>query len=368
MKIKANSKILKTALSIVSKGSSRKTTEDPLAGILLETVGKNHLKLTTNSRSCGIETTISAQILESGKICLKEKIFHAIIDDEDDVIISSDVNKTVITQDKNKTVLPNIKEGNQTLPLPEKFSYEFYGEIDIPSFLEEVSKVSFLPLDKISSNGNETYKGIWFDIHGNTMTCTASDGHRIGQVKVPMKEAKDFRKGGSSCNFIIEKDKVTYLMKILPESGTLRMYLNNTKCMFVFDNTKYMVLPFYKKAPNTEMFFSFPLPNFCKFEKAVLMKTLERGLLLSDGNKKMIFELKDHESNLSLSSEYGKIQDTLVTTLNGEEVTVALNPKSLLEMVKYIKNDSLELLYSDSMKPIKIMDEKTNYIILPIAC
>lgn len=368
MKIKANSKILKTALSIVSKGSSKKTTEVPLTGILLETIDDEHLKLTTNSRSCGIETIIPANIIENGKICLQEKIFHSIVDEVDEIEISTDTDRTVIIQNKNKTVLPNIKEGKQTLPLPEKFSYEFYGELDIASFVEEISKISFLPLDKISANGNETYKGIWFDIHDNTMRCTASDGCRIGQVKVPVNETKDFRKDKSSYRFILEKDKITYLTKILPESGTLKLYLNKTKSMFVFNETKFMVVPFYRTAPNTEMFFSYPLPNFCRFEKATLMKTLERGLLLSEGNKKMIFELKDHESNLTLSSVFGEVQDKLQTTVNGEKVTVALNPKLLLEIVKYINNDFVELLYSDNKKPIRIKDEKTNYIILPIAC
>ena len=78
MIIKCKKNLLTSAINIVSKAVSTKTTMPILECILLKAEG-GKVYLTANNLELGIETVIDATVLEEGQVALEAKIFSDII-------------------------------------------------------------------------------------------------------------------------------------------------------------------------------------------------------------------------------------------------------------------------------------------------
>ena len=93
MKIVCSKSKLSTAISIVLKAVSTKTTMPILECILIEAQG-DIIKLTANDMELGIETILEGEVIEPGRIALEAKLLSDIVRK------LADNNVTIETNDK----------------------------------------------------------------------------------------------------------------------------------------------------------------------------------------------------------------------------------------------------------------------------
>ena len=98
MKIVCSKSKLSTAISIVLKAVSTKTTMPILECILIEAQG-DIIKLTANDMELGIETILEGEVIEPGRIALEAKLLSDIVRK------LADNNVTIETNDKYETLI-----------------------------------------------------------------------------------------------------------------------------------------------------------------------------------------------------------------------------------------------------------------------
>ena len=188
MKIKSSKSNLLSALNIVSKAVSTKTTMPILECILIE-VYSDKIKLTANDLDLGIENILDGDVIEMGKIAIEAKIFMDIIrklPDSEVFIESTPDFKTIIRCEKSKFTIPS-KSGDDFTELP---NIEKEKGITISQFT--IKDIIRQTIFSISDNeNNKLMTGELFEVKDGKLTVVSLDGHRISIRNVNINTGKD---------------------------------------------------------------------------------------------------------------------------------------------------------------------------------
>lgn len=120
------------------------------------------------------------------------------------------------------------------------------------------------------------------------------------------------------------------------------------------------------------------IPNHSKtsfrLETKPLLHTLERALLLSQKGKTNIINLKSlggHQLEItSVSPEIGKVTENIeAKQIEGEEMRISFNGKNVIDALKVIDSEEVQILFTGAMSPLVITPtdhDQSLHLVLPI--
>ncbi len=116
------------------------------------------------------------------------------------------------------------------------------------------------------------------------------------------------------------------------------------------------------------------LPKACKtrvlVERDVLMESVDRAQLVSrDGNNSVLFKIGDENMTVKAESVVGKIEDELTAQIMGDGLSIAFNPKFVLNVLKNVEDDKVYLECNSPINPCVIRpvnSEDYFYLIVPM--
>ena len=231
MIIKCKKNLLTSAINIVSKAVSTKTTMPILECILLKAEG-GKVYLTANNLELGIETVIDATVLEEGQVALEAKIFSDIIrklpDSEIDLETTSDI-RVDIRCEKSKFTIP-CRSGDEFSPLP---AIEKENSIRISQMaLRDIIRQTIF-----SVSDNESTKmmtGEYFEVKDNQLIVISLDGHRISRRKINLAgENKDVK-------VVVPGKTLQELSKIIngDAEDMVDIFFSDRHLLFEFEDTR----------------------------------------------------------------------------------------------------------------------------------
>ena len=80
-------------------------------------------------------------------------------------------------------------------------------------------------------------------------------------------------------------------------------------------------------------------------------------------------EIKDNLIEITSKSEEGNVREEVIVSKEGEDVTIGFNSKYLLDALKVIDDDSIVLLFNNSVSPCLVRPLEGSayeYLILPV--
>ena len=363
MKIRCLKSDLVKGVSIVSKAVPTKTTMPILECILIDAT-TDIIKLTATDMELGIETVIRGQIDEKGMIALDARIFSDIVRKlpDNEIVIESGVNfQTLITCEKAKFNISG-KSG-------EDFSYLPYIErenpVSISQFtLKEVIRQTIFSI--ADNDSNKLMTGELFDMNGDILKVVSLDGHRISIRKIELKESYEPKK------IVVPGKTLIEVSKILSgeADSEVRLYFTANHIVFEFDDTVVVSRLIEGEYFRIEQMLSNDYETKVRINKRELLNCIDRAtLLVKEGDKKpIIINIQDEMMELKIKSEKGTMDEEIMITKEGKDLLIGFNPKFLIDALRVIDDEEVDLYFMNAKAPCFIKDERESYVylILPV--
>lgn len=363
MKIICSKSNLVKGVSIVSKAVPSKTTMPILECILVD-ASMDVIKLTANDMELGIETRIEGEIVEHGIIALNARIFSEIVrklPDSDVIIETASNNQTLITCEKAKfSIAAQSGEDFSYLPAIEKEDYITVSEFT----LKEVIRQTIFSI--ADNDTNKMMAGELFEITDNILRVVSLDGHRISIRKIELKDSYAPRK------VIVPGKTLQEISKIIGGEAEVDVDISFTKNHIVFEFDQTMVVSRLIEGDyfKIDQMLSSDYETKVRINKREFLDCIDRAtLLIKEGDKKpIIINIGDETMELKIKSQIGTMDEEIMITKEGKDLLIGFNPKFLIDALRVIDDDEVDLYFMNAKAPCFIKDEQQSYIylILPV--
>ncbi len=363
MKLICSKSNLVQGVSIVSKAVPSKTTMSILECVLID-ASAGIIKLTANDMELGIETIIEGEIIEKGIIALEAKLFSDIVRKlpDNDIIIETKENYQVtISCEKAKFNLSGKSGEDFTyLPFIEKDDYITVSQFTLKNVIQQTI---------FSIADNETNKlmtGELFEINGSELKVVALDGHRIAIRKIDLKDNYNTQK------VIVPGKTLNDISKILSGEADkdVNIYFTKNHIVFEFDNTVVVSRLIEGEYFRIEQMLSNDYETKFSINKREFIECIDRAtLLVKEGDKKpIVINIKDGTMELKISSYMGSMNEEIDIEKEGKDILIGFNPKFLLDALRVIEDETVNIYMMNSKAPCFIKNDEENYIylVLPV--
>lgn len=361
MKFKVEKRNLSKHIGIAQKGISSRTTLQILDGILIET-SANRLKLTGTDLEMGIETYLDCEVIEEGSIVVSSRIFGDIIKKLPDALISIEVEKNNINikcDNSEFNIAANSGEDYPELPLiVENETFSLPSDI-----FKAVIKQTVFATSQDETRPSLT--GVLLEIKDGTISFVALDGYRLTLRKLPLKSDLDTK-------IIILGRSLNELNRILEDTeDDLKISLSPGQVIFNLGDTIV-----YSRLLEGQFFNYKDIIRDEHKTKVIVNKrnfqnSLERASLLAKEEKANLIKLNLENNRVIVrsNSEIGNVHEELESVQNGENLNIAFNSRYLLEGIKVIESENIELNFMGGLNPCIINgvgDDDYIYLVLPV--
>jgi DNA polymerase-3 subunit beta len=361
MKINVSQRELSKHINITQKSISSRTTLQILDGILLETLN-GKLKLTGTDLEISIETFLQCEIIEEGSIVVNSRIFGDIIKKLADGVIHIEVknnNINIKCENSEFNILGNPSEDYPALPLViEKQSFIIAKDIFKNAIRQTVFSTS-------KDETRQSLTGVLLELGNNVISFVALDGYRLALRKIPTDSDLELKiiipgRSLSELSKIIEDNEDNIQISTAPghvifNIGETILYSRLLEGQFF--NYKEII----RKEHKTRV----------TVNKKQFQNSLERASLLAKEEKANLVKLNviDNNVNIRSNSEIGNVFESMDSHQEGENLNIAFNSRYILEGIKTIDDEEIELNFMGSLNPCIINgldDDNYIYLVLPV--
>ena len=363
MKISCQKADLVKGVNIVSKAVPTRTTMAILECILID-ASSGEIKLTANDMEIGIETIVSGTIHERGIIALDAKKFSEIVRKlpENEVTIETDISfKTSITCEKAKFDIIG-KSG-------EDFSYIPVIQRNQPIVISQLTLRDIIRQTIFSVADNENNKlmtGELIEIKDNKLKVVALDGHRVSIRNVELKNT------ANDVKVVVPKKTLNEIIKIIDGGidDEVNIFVTDNHIIFEFDQTTVVSRIIEGEFFKIEQMLSADYETKVKINKREFFDCIDRAtILVNEGDKKpIIVNAVDNTMSLSISSFIGTMNEDIDIVKEGKDIMIGFNPKFVLDALKVIDDEEINLFMLNAKSPCFIKDDAGSfiYIVLPV--
>ena len=365
MIIKCNKDELLSKINIVLKAVASKTTM-PILECILITADSEGVRLTANNMELAIQTcNMEAEIIEKGSIAPEAKMFLEIIRNLPDnhiSIESDDKNSLTIRSGKSEFKILSLPgEEFPDLPVVEKnIKYETKS-CDLKNMIKQT--IFSVAVDE----SKPILTGELIEIKKDCFNIVAIDGFRVAFRKVSMENEND------EINVVVPSKTLSEISRILSdkEDDVVAMYFTENHALF--ETKEFTVVSRILEGE----FFKYEQSFMNEYATAIdvnrheLLSSIERATLISKDLKKTPVELNIKNGALIITSntDMGTSYEEVSIEFEGEELQIGFNPKYLIDALKVIEDDKINIQFVSSLNPcvIKGIDKDDyKYLILPL--
>ena len=312
----------------------------------------------------GIETIIDGDVLDKGKIALEAKLFSEIVRKlpDSEVTIETDDNfQAKIRCEKAKFNIAG-RPGDDFAYLPQ---IERTNPIALSQFsLKEIIRQTIFSI--ADNDSNKLMTGELFEINGSELKVVSLDGHRISIRKIELKEEY------TPIKVVVPGKTLGEVSKIL--SGGVEdlvcLFFTDRHIVFEFDKTTVVSRLIEGQYFRIEQMLSSDYETKISINKKELQSCIERAsLLVKEGDKKpIIIQIGDSSLELKINSMIGSMNEDIDIHKEGKDLTIGFNPKFILDALRVIDDEEIDIYFVNPKAPCFIRDEKQQYIylILPV--
>ena len=365
MKLQFQKDAIVNGINIVMKAVPSKTTMSILECILID-ASSNEIRLTGNDMELGIETKVEGQILEHGKIALDAKLFSEITrrlsSQNSTITIESDQKLNTIIRCENSVFNIQGRDG-------EEFTYIPYIERDKYITLSQFTLKEVIQQTIFSISPNDSNKmmgGELFEVNENQLKVVSLDGHRISIQNVTLKDHYEPTK------VIVPGKTLSEISKILggDNEKEVRIFFSSNHILFEFDDTIVVSRLIEGEYFRINQMLSSDYETKFSVNRREFLDCIERAtILIRENDKKpLILQVNDNTMELKLNSSFGSMNAELLIHKTGKDIMIGFNPKFLIDALRAIEDEEINIYMMNPKSPCFIKDEEENYIylILPV--
>lgn len=356
MKIKVRKEVLLKAIQSLQNVISIKATLPILTNVLIETK-KDKLRMVATDLKIRMTMTIPVEVKEEGSVTVPAKKFGEIVKNLSGEELNISVsNKNVVSIKSSKCQFKIKGLSTEEFPkLPKREEKEVIN-LDQKTLKEMLNLTVFA----VSHNENRAIlTGILFRIKDKKLRIVATDGRRLALIekKVDSNIEKEV---------IIPNKVVQELINNL-DKGTIKLIFGENQVYFEFDNIVLNSCLIEGQFPNYEQAIPKSTENGIVLNRNNLFDVIKRAsLLTSIGSQSIRIEVKKDKLAFSKRSETSEMDEEIDTKHKLEAFTVGFNPDYLMDVLKNLSDEDINLELSGSENPAVIRKDNYICIILPM--
>lgn len=355
---------LNESIQHVSKAISSRTTIPILTGIKID-VDAGGVTLTASDTEVSIQSTIPiekegteiVQIVTPGSVVLPAKFFTEIIKK----LPSSDV--TIEVKDNFITWISSGTAEIQIVGLdPEEYPLlPQLEENNIVSVSSDLLK-AMIRQTTFAVSTSETspiLTGVLWNFSHDRLKLIACD-----RLRMASREAQIEAEGEIEFhNIVIAGKSLNELNKLLPDQNmAIDIVVANNQVLFKIDRIQFFTRILDGAYPDTSKLIPQSFQTHLTIDTKKLADAIDRAYLLSREEKTNIVKmtLKDERTVeiSSSSSELGKVTEQIEThKLEGDLLSISFNSKYMLDALKVIDSDFIQICFRGPMQPIIMKPE-----------
>lgn len=358
MEFIVNHKHFTQALSEVSKAISTKAIIPILSGIKI-TADQSGITLIASNSNIFIEKFIPSSMddeqitttLKAGTIVVPAKYFIEIIKKmPSDIVIKSKNEQTITIQSEEITLNLNGFPANEFPNVPQ---IDDHAEIQIETKqLIDAFKQTVFAVAKNESRPVLT--GVHIELDHNKLICAATDSHRLAIRETLIST-------NMKANCIVPSATINELLKLMNSNlEFVSIYLSESHIIFTFGTTTLYSRLIEGKYPNISTLIPNEFQTVINIDRQRMLQGVDRSSLLASewANNNVNLEIVN-ESTIQISSnasQIGKISETQqIDAIQGEkQFNISFDGRFMLDALRAIKEETVTLSFSGSMRPILI--------------
>ena len=366
MKIICKQEKLVKALNIVSKAVSQTSTLEITKGILIKTEGDMQISLSATDIQISITTGMDAIVNEKGGTVVSARLFTDLVRR----LPSGDI--LIATDEKNRV---SIKTEFSEYDLQGKEEEEF-PRIDSDEEGKKISLEKELLRDMIDGTAfaasideaKGIITGVLFEIKDGVLALVALDGFRVAIRREVVGENK-----GDEIKAIIPGKLMREISKILADtegeedvlldigSRRVKLFTGETLVRANLLDGEYIK---YRDIPKESKISIVSRRN-------ELLDAMERVAMLKTKGKSAAvrFSLSEKAITVSARADEGRGKETVFVEKKGEDLEIGFDAKFLIEALKAITDDEIEMLFNTGISPCMIRPvegDRFEYLVMPV--
>lgn len=361
MKLLIERNQLTDAVNIVSKAIPFRTTSTILKCFLIDASDES-IRITGNDNELGIETHMEGTILDHGSIAIQADVFSNIVRKLPEGVVSIVTDGEKVTIRCEQALFHILGMDPMEFPLLPEIPRERGIEISEFTLRNLITKTIF----SISSNENNILMtGELFEVKDNVLRMASLDGHRISIRREELKDPYD------DISVVIPGKTLSEVSKILSGSmeNMAKIYITDRHVLFEFGNTIVVSRLIEGKYFDVDSMLSSEYKIKIRINRQEMLSCLERSVLLvkEEDKKPIILIIEDDQAEFRINSALGSLKETISIEKEGEDLTIGFNPRFLIDALRAIDEDEINIYLVSQRAPAFIRDdEKYCYLVLPI--
>lgn len=362
-------------VSNVMKAISARTVIPILTGMKIEV--KNHgVTLTGSDSDISIEYYIPTEEegivhvenIEEGTIILQAKYFPDIVkklpESTVDIVVDDQLNVR-ITSGKAEFNL-NGQSAEEYPQLP-KVQTENSFELPI-DLLKSMIKQTVFAVSTMETRPILT--GVNMKLVDNLLSFTATDSHRLARREIPVSDAPI-----EVSQIVVPGKSLNELNKILADSEeTVEISVTNNQILFRTKHLNFLSRLLDGNYPETSRLIPEQSKTKIQVKTKELLGTIDRASLLAKEERNNVVKFNAPGNSMieisSNSPEVGNVVEEITADkVEGEEVKISFSSKYMIDALKAIEYDEVQIEFTGAMRPFIIRpvgDDSILQLILPV--
>lgn len=360
MKVTVDCEVLRKGAHTLQNIVNTRATLPVLSNILIETT-EDHLQLSGTDLEIGIITTLPAKIHEPGTTTLPAKRFG-------DLIKELPTQPVTLTTKKNH--ITTIECGRSHFKLMGLPTEEFpkLPTLHEPATLQLPQQTlhTMLTLTAFAMSRDETryiLNGVYFMAHKGHLQLVATDGRRLAMVE------RQLPTPSHECRAIVPTKTIHELHRLLGADEMVKIAFGGSQVRFDLGATTIVSRTIEGEFPNYEQVIPPEKPDKIRLPREEFLLAIRRASLWTTQESQSI-KLDVAKNKLIVSKqtpELGEAQEEVSAEYQGQELSVGFNPSYLIEVLKSLPDEQVEVELQGPERPgvIRTKDRYV-YIVLPM--
>ena len=384
MKLVCSQAELSASLQLVSRAVASRPTHPVLANVLLTAdAGTGRLSLTGFDLSLGIQTSLAAAVETSGAITLPAKMFGEIVSR-----LSADSPITLNSDEGSEQVDLTSSSGTyQMRGMPaEDFPDLPLVQSGEPIRLDPQVLVKGLRATLFASSSDEAKQiltGVHLGLDGQGLECAATDGHRLAVLKLKHALPDQDSPGGGPAGTVANAVDVTVPARSLRElerllsarqsSEPVSLFCDRGQVVFLWSDQVLTSRSLDGTYPNYRQLIPASFSRQLQVDRRALIAALERVAVLADQHNNVVKIVSDPLAGQLLISadaqDVGSGSESLAAVVRGEAIQIAFNVRYLIDGLKAIAADQVELHCNAPTTPVILVpvgEPGFTYLVMPV--
>jgi len=360
MNFKIQKDILISGIQTVQNIITSKSVLPILSNILIE-AQQDKIRLTATDLDIGISCVVPVNTQETGMITIPAKRFSDIIKElpGDEVSIVTKKNNLMIIETES-CQFRIMGAGVEEFPKLPEFKDKEVIKLDQAGLKEMLRLTSFaVSLDE----SRYILNGILFQISKGILGLVATDGKRLAIIEKKMKQGAD-----KDVRMIVPLKTIQELNRSLKDEGELLLVLGNNQVLFELDRVMIISRLIEGEFPDYHQVIPPPSENKIRIDRERFLLAIKRAALLVTPDYQAV-KLEVFKNKLVVSKstpDVGESREEISMEYGGKEMMIGFNPAYLVDVLKNLALETIELELTDTEKPGVIRINGYIYIVLPM--